>query len=142
MISNKNVLKEFIKFGIVGVSNTFINLLLLYLLTSVVGIYYLISAIIAFVVANLNSFVLNKTWTFRENLKKNFFKKYVKFFVVSLNSLIIDLAALYLFTEVFHLYYMFSQAIAIALSFGLNFFFNKKFTFTNDLKRPEPKVQC
>ncbi len=122
--------RQFFKFGIVGVSNTLINLAVLYLLTSIAGLYYLLSAVFAFLVANFNSFLLNKRWTFGEKIRRNFFRKYVKFLFISLGSLLVNLAALYLLTSVAGIYYLVSQIIAIAISLTINFLGNKKWTFT------------
>lgn len=121
--------KQFIKFGTVGVSNTLVNLAVLYFLTSILGIYYLVSAVAAFLVANFNSFLLNKRWTFKEKIKHHFFSKYIKFLSVSLGSLVVNLAALYLFTSILGIYYLISQIIAIGISLIINFTGNKIWTF-------------
>ncbi len=120
---------QFLKFAIVGVINTLVNLIVLYLLTEFFGIYYMVSAVFAFLVAVTNSFILNKIWTFNENISENIFNRYIKFFAVSTFALLINLMILYLFTEFLRIYYMASQIIAIALSLWINFFFNKLWTF-------------
>ena len=48
-------IKQFVKFSIVGVSNTLINLLVLFILTDFFHVYYIISAVFAFIVAVTNS---------------------------------------------------------------------------------------
>ncbi len=122
-------LKQTLKFGLIGILNTFINLIVFYFLTSIVGIYYIISAIFAFFVANINSFVWNKTWTFEEKFKTKFRTKYFKFLSVSLLALGINIFFLYIFVEYLHWHYLFSQFLAICLSFSINFFLNKSWTF-------------
>lgn len=125
----RKVIDEFFKFGLVGVLGTFFNLLILYIFTEFVGIYYLISAIIAFFIAATHNFILNKLWTFKEKINYLFAKKYMQFLIVSIFSLIINLIFLYIFTEFFNIYYMISQALAIGVSFIANFIGNKIWTF-------------
>lgn len=121
--------KQFLKFGIIGTLNTLINLAVLYVLTSVFGLYYMLSAVLAFLIANLNSFLWNKKWTFREKIKHRFTIKYIKFLSISLVSLFVNLAFLYIFTEFFKVYYLVSQIIAIGISLIINFLGNKRWTF-------------
>ena len=125
----KESVRQFIKFAVVGVANTLINLCVLYILTDFFKVYYIISAVFAFVVAVTNSFILNKIWTFKENIKDRAVKKYWKFFLVSVCALLVNLFFLYLLTDVFKLYYILSQVIAIGISLWINFFGNKMWTF-------------
>jgi len=125
----RKVIDEFFKFGLVGILGTLINLFILYIFTEFVGIYYLVSAIIAFFVAVTHNFILNKLWTFKEKISHLFTKKYIQFFIVSIFSLVINLIFLYIFTEFLNIYYMISQALAIGISFIANFIGNKIWTF-------------
>jgi len=127
----KESLKQFFKFAIVGVLNTFINMGVLYVFTEYLKVYYIVSAIFAFLVAVTNSFILNKIWTFKEDIKDKTTKKYSKFFIISVLALITNLSLLYVFTEVFKFYYLISQVIAIAVSLWINFLGNKFWTFKN-----------
>jgi len=125
----KQVAKEFIKFSVVGGIGTLINLAVLYLLTSVAGIYYLFSAVLSFLVAMTSNFIFNKIWTFKEGIRSNIGKKYLKFGTVSLAALLVNLFFLYLFTSVAGIYYMFSQVLAIGIALIINFLGNKLWTF-------------
>ena len=125
----KSVSKEFIKFSLVGSFGVIVNLLVLYFLTEFVGVYYLLSAILAFVLAATSNFIGNKLWTFNEHFNENLPRKYARFFLVSLFSLLINLMILYLLTEFFHVYYLVSQVLAIGCAFIFNFIGNKIWTF-------------
>ncbi len=126
----KNVIKEFAKFAFVGAIGTLINITILYFLTEKAGIYYIISAIFAFLVAMTNNFILNKIWTFKEKIKSDLGKKYLKFGLVSVLTLLVNLFFLYIFTEFFGIYYIISQVLAIGIALILNFFGNKIWTFS------------
>jgi len=125
----RKVIDEFFKFGLVGLLGTFINLFILYIFTEFGGVYYLVSAIIAFFVAVTHNFILNKLWTFKEKINHLFTKKYIQFFIVSIFSLVINLVFLYIFTEFLNIYYMISQFLSIGISFIANFIGNKIWTF-------------
>jgi putative flippase GtrA len=125
----RETIKQFFKFLIIGVLNTLINLSVLYLCTDILKIYYMISAVIAFLFAVTNSFILNKIWTFEEKLSYNPVEKYIKFFTISLIALSINLGILYSLTEFLHIHYLFSQLIAVGANFIINFFGNRLWTF-------------
>ncbi|MFH1503724.1 MAG: glycosyltransferase family 2 protein [Candidatus Diapherotrites archaeon] len=122
-------IKEFFKFGIVGFVGTIINLGILYLFTEFFGIYYLLSAFFAFIIAMTNNFILNKIWTFGEKINSKFSKKYLQFSLVSVIALAFNLYFLYFFTEFLGIYYLISQIFAIILSLMINFLGNKLWTF-------------
>lgn len=126
---NFSVSKEFIKFAIVGVVNTAINLSVLYVLTEFFGLWYILSSLLAFLVAVTNSFIMNTLWTFKSNIKHKTATKYTKFFIVSAITALFNIFFLYVFTEFFGLWYMLSQLIAIALTLMMNFIGNKFWTY-------------
>ena len=119
---------QFGKFVIVGVVATSINLIFLYSFTEFLMIHYMISAILAFFIADVSKYVLNKRWTFDDGWD-NFFRKYCKFFIVSVTALFGNLFLLYFFTEFFGVYYMISQFLAIVITLWVNFIGNKIWTF-------------
>ena len=126
------IIKEFVKFAIVGISNTLIHLLILYLLVEFFSVYYIFASLIAFIVAVTNSFVLNTLWTFKKNIKHKVTKKYSRFFIVSIIAAIFNLFFLYLFTEYFELWYMLSQLMSIIITLIINFVGNKFWTFYDE----------
>ncbi len=125
----KKSIWEFFKFCLVGALNTGIHLGALYLLTEYFNIYYLLASCIGFCLAVTNSFILNTLWTFKADIKEKTAKRYAKFFAISLVALGVNLGLLYLITEYFHIWYMFSQLIATAISLFINFLGNKAWTY-------------
>src|ERR1700692_3924649 len=63
-----SVLVQFMKFGIVGVSNTLLTFAVYTLLLKVFGVWYLAASAIGFTVGAVNGFLLNRRWTFREHV--------------------------------------------------------------------------
>ena len=66
--SRAPVLIQFVKFGIVGVSNTLLTFVVYTLLLKVFGVWYLAASAIGFIVGATNGFLLNRRWTFREHV--------------------------------------------------------------------------
>src|SRR6266436_5178090 len=58
------VIVQFLKFGIVGVSNTLLFFATYTLLLKVFGVWYLAASAIGFAVGAVNGFLLNRRWTF------------------------------------------------------------------------------
>lgn len=125
----RSVVDEFFKFAFVGFIGTIVNLVVLYSFTEFLEIYYMVSAVVAFVVAATSNFILNKIWTFKEEMKHEFLGKYIKFLFVSVAALIVNLLFLYLFTEFLGIYYIISQVLAIGVALIINFLGNKLWTF-------------
>ncbi len=129
---------EFFKFGTVGAMGTLVNIAVLFALTEYGGIYYLFSAVCSFIVALVFNFTLNKLWTFGEKFHESTVPKFFKFTTVSLAALCVNLLFLWLFTEVFGVYYILSQVGAIGMAFMINFTGNKLWTFKKDSSSPLP----
>ena len=120
---------EFFKFGVVGLSGTILNLLVFYFMAGILGLHYMIAAIIAFVFAATSNYLLNKVWTFNEKIKDRIARKFVQFFTVSVVTLGINLGILFALVEGIGMYYMFAQVISIMLSMIFNYVGNKFWTF-------------
>ena len=112
---------HFIKAALFSGAGYLAHLLILFIFTEFLGIYYLISAIVGFVMGSSINYVINKRYTFDEEIKYHFVKKYFKYILVSLISLGASLALLYIFTEFLSIYYLLSQVFATAIVFLVKF---------------------
>jgi len=63
-----HVLVQFVKFGIVGVSNTALTFIVYTILLKGFGVWYLAASAVGFIVGATNGFILNRKWTFREHV--------------------------------------------------------------------------
>lgn len=120
---------RFFRYAFVGLTGLVVNLLFLYFLTDLVGIYYLYSSIASFLIATLSNFVFNKVWTFKEGFRGKFLPKSLKFFTVGIFSLGINTLVLYFLTEIIGVYYLFSQVFAAGFTLISNFLGNNFWTF-------------
>ena len=120
---------QFTKFAIAGIIFAVVNVLILYILTDFLGIYYILSSIIAFAIGSTGNFLLNKKWTFKERMRHDLSKKYIKAMSVNISAVIITIALLFILTEFLNVYYLISQTIAMIVAFFANFIGNKKLVF-------------
>lgn len=123
--------QKFFKFGIVGGVGTVINTAVLWLLTSFAGLYYIAAAVIATEVAIISNFFGNHVFTFKGNKDPTpLKKKFTKFQLISITTVIGTVFLLWLMTTLFGIKYLLVwNLVAIFIMFTLNFFLNKKFTW-------------
>lgn len=119
---------QLLKFGLVGGSGYLINLGVFALLAGNLGVHHLIAAIGAFCVAVTNNFLWNRYWTFGPGGGLARFQA-VRFFVVSLASLGLNLALLEVLISSGSVGELTAQAIAVAVAMPFNFLGNKLWTF-------------
>lgn len=123
--------KQLTKFAMVGVTNFFVDLLVYVFLTRTFIFFeknYLLANALAFVLAVLWSFVVNKFWTFRNN-STDYTKQYGKFFIVYAVGLGWTSLLLYLAVDVFSFYDIPAKFVIAIIVMFWNFFVNKFWTF-------------
>jgi putative flippase GtrA len=121
------VLVQFVKFGIVGVSNTLLTLVVYTLLLKVLGVLYLAASAIGFIVGAINGFLLNRRWTFREHVGDSLTP--VRWGVVQTCGLGVDEVLLYVFVHDAQLDKLIAQVCATAVVTVSTFFANRAWTF-------------
>jgi putative flippase GtrA len=131
---------QLVRFAIVGAIGFVVNLAVYTLCVHVLVIDYHAAAVLAWLIAVMNNFVLNRHWTFdaRDGIAH---RQAVRFFVVSLTALGASLLVLSLLVEVVGLAKVPAQALAVAASMPLNFLGNKLWSFalTSD---PQPAPEA
>ena len=112
-------LRQFIKFGLVGGTGVIVNLLVV-IVARKVGIslgtnehdvflnllgtrwnirYTHVYATLAFLIANVWNFQLNRSWTFRTDNRPNWFGQFIPFLLAGISGLVISLIAITLLTN-------------------------------------------
>jgi len=129
------MLTQFIKFGIVGFSNTAISYIIysgLYYL----GLHYIIANAIAFIVSVLNSFYWNSKYVFKsdgDRQKRNFWRALLKTYVsYAFTGLILSSGLLYVFIKIMRISAYIAPLLGLAITIPLNFVLNKKWAFKAD----------
>jgi putative flippase GtrA len=118
---------QFVKFGVVGVSNTLIFFLVYTLLLKVFGVWYVAASGIGFAVGAINGFLWNRAWTFRGHVGDALTP--VRWFVVQTSGLLVNLGLVYLFVDGAGLGKLEGQAVTIVIVTVLTFLANRAWTF-------------
>ena len=116
------------KFCAVGGTGYAINLGVFSLLAVPLHVHHLVAATIAFLVAVLNNFWLNRHWTFGARDGHAGFQA-MRFFTVSVLAFLFSLGVLQLLIGGFGVSKVAAQAVAIAAATPLNFLGNKMWSF-------------
>ena len=102
---------QIVRFLVVGSLSVFTYYAFLWSLTEYAGVWYVASAIVAFLVYYCVNFVSQKYWTFRNLDTKALNSQLVKFTLMASANWIINTSLLYVMVEYLHMWYMFAQAI-------------------------------
>lgn len=118
---------QFIKFGVVGVFNTLITALVIWILLRKLHASDYISNILGYIAGLVNSFVWNRKWTFSSNSKiKDTVFKFIITFVI---SYLLQLGNLYLLLNYTNIDAYYCQLLSIVVYTCINFVLNKYYTF-------------
>lgn len=127
---------RFLRFGLVGFSGVFVDMAVLYLLhdPSSLGWGLTRSKFIAGEVAIINNFLWNDAWTFRDlsnkqSTWKSKLKRFIKFNLVCLIGLGLNILLLNLFSNILHIHYLVANFLAIAIVTVWNFWINLKLSW-------------
>ena len=119
---------QLVRFGLVGGVGFIVNLAVYTLFVHSFGVDYRAANVVAWLVAVLNNFVLNRHWTFDAGAGRAR-SQAVRFLVVSLVAEAFSLLLLTLFVEGASIAKVPAQALAVAASMPLNFLGNKLWSF-------------
>jgi putative flippase GtrA len=119
---------QLVRFGTVGVVGFVVNLIVYTLFVHSVGVDYRVASVVAWLVAVLNNFILNRHWTFDARSDRAH-RQAVRFLCVSLLAEAVSLLLLTLFVEVGGIPKVLAQALAVGGAMPLNFLGNKLWSF-------------
>ncbi|MFX1277506.1 MAG: GtrA family protein [Promethearchaeota archaeon] len=141
LVFSKAFIIQGFRFAVVGGVGTLVNLSILYILTDIYGILYLISEAIAFTISVIHNYFWNKSFTFEEDIKEKVIGKGIKFTVICIIALIVNLTVLFILVEFFGIFYLIAEVGAICIAFFVNFFGNRFWTFRHKARTDNPNKQ-
>lgn len=127
----KKLFVQFVKFGLVGVSNTAISYGI-YVILTYTGFPYIISNIIAFVISVLNSFFWNNRYVFKKNDAENrnpWLTLTKTFLAYGITGLLLNNILLILFVERYDMNKYIAPVLILLITIPLNFILNKVWAF-------------
>jgi putative flippase GtrA len=124
---NPALIAQFVKFGIVGISNTLLTLAVYTALLKGFDMWYLAASAIGYAVGMVNGFVWNSKWTFRGHAGDALTP--VRWFVVQGCGLVADLGLVFLFVHNVGLDKLLGQVCTTAVVTVFTFIANRAWTF-------------
>ena len=118
-----------LKYIIAGSTAAGVDLVLLFLLTDIIGLWYFYSAIVAYVCSFFTSFFLQKFWTFRDNDWSRIKKQLAIYIATAGISLTLNSLLMFIFVSLLHIWYILAQVITSGILAVGSFILNKTVTF-------------
>ena len=128
---NKLTLYQFVKFGIVGISNTFIGYVV-YSICVLVGMHYLLSNVIGFFVSVLNAFYWSNRFVFKKGIDENrnpWVALIKTILAYASTGIVLNSILLWLFIEQWHVSEFLAPIIILVITVPTNFVINKYWSF-------------
>lgn len=122
---------KIVRYLISGGTAATVNLSFLYFFTDILGIWYIISAVLSFLIAFLVSFSLQKYWTFKDHSNDGLHSKAFKYFIVTTTNLGINTAGIFIFVHYFHFHYLVAQII-VSIFIAIESYFVYHYIFKNE----------
>ena len=127
---------QFIKFGIVGVSNTLIHYFT-YLLCIFAGCHHLIASVIGFMVSVINAFYWNNKYVFvkKENSTRSLWQAFLKTFLSYAGTgLVLENVLLVIWVRILHVPESIAPLVTLLITIPINFILNKFWAFKDRKK--------
>ncbi len=118
---------QLFRYLFVGGTAFIVDFVSLFILTEFFGIYYLISAAIAFILGLIINYFLSVNWVFNRRTLENRTFEFGIFAVIGIVGLGLNEVFIWFFTQDLQIYYLFSKIFAAIIIFFWNFF-ARKFT--------------
>jgi putative flippase GtrA len=124
--------QTFLRFCLTGILNTFIDFLVFIFLYYKLGVALLVAHCLSFLAATVNSYFVNKFWTFNERHKKADLAQFAKFLLITGSGLCLSSVILYISTYFVPAYA--GKIAAIFFTVFWNYTGSRLFVFNNKIK--------
>jgi len=123
--STDSTLVQLFRYTFVGGAAFVFDFSFLYILTEFMGLHYLLSASLSFLLGLTVNYVLSILWVFSSHALRSRWAEFAVFAVVGIVGLGLNALFMWLFTEVAGLHYLLSKIVSTILVFLWNFFARK-----------------
>ncbi len=128
---DKKTVGQLVRFGIVGIMNTLITLIVIYILQEIGHIDYKIANVIGYVAGVINSFFWSKLWVFKKS-NSNLIHEAILFLINFGICYGIQFLALLILVEILQITDMWAQLAGMVIYTLCNFTLNKFVTFKKE----------
>jgi putative flippase GtrA len=122
------VVRQFIKFGVVGSIAFTVDAGIYLLLTRALDVFYIYAKVTSFCVAATTSYILNRRWTFRSR-NPDRLRQFAQFLVVASTGAGMNAGIMYLLHGRLGIYDLYAFVIAVGVVMFWNFLVNRAWTF-------------
>lgn len=123
---------QFVKFGLVGVMNTAVDYAvyaILYTFVPWFAVHYLAAQCVSYAAGTVNSYFVNKFWTFGEKRSSGDGQQFVRFALLNAAALGVSLGLLRVSTELLHFHPLAGKLLVTAVTVILNYLGSKLWVF-------------
>lgn len=136
-IEQKALIIQFIKFGLVGISNTVVSWICYYVILWIDDDLYMLGSLVGTVVSIANAFSWNDRFVFKgkENDWKSRLKRLGKTYVSYGGTSLLSMLLLWVEVQLFGVNKVIAPVVNLLITIPLNFLINKFWTFRNGEKQ-------
>ena len=120
---------QLFRYAFVGGAAFIVDFGTLYLLTNYLGIHYLVSATISFILGLATNYILSIVWVFNNSKLQSRFWEFVIFAIIGVIGLGLNALIMYIATDLCSIHYLLSKIISTIIVFFWNFFARKIILF-------------
>lgn len=127
MTKRFDFVSQFMKFGIVGISNTLLSLVIYYVLVFL-GLHYILANVLAFAISVLNAFYWNRKYVFKSKSEckvKQLAKVYLSYGL----TFALGTGLLFFQVEIIGISVLFAPLVNLCITTPLNFTINRSWAF-------------
>lgn len=121
-------MEKLVKFGITGVLNTAIDYAVFAGAFTLLGWNIYVSQFFGYSAGLLNSYIINRSWTFRSK-NKFFSAEFIKFITLGIIMLLLSMGIIHICSAVLALSPLLSKLITTGIVLLINFFISKLWVF-------------
>lgn len=128
-LNNSSTVVQLLRYGVVGVIAFIVDFGGLWVLTEFIGIPYLWSAAISFILGLITNYLLSTIWVFKEKRFDIYWLEFLIFTVIGVIGLAFNEVIIYVSTDLLGFYYLIGKTVSTIMVFFWNFFARKVVLF-------------
>lgn len=128
-LNNSSTFVQLLRYGVVGAISFAVDFGGLWILKEIIGIFYLWSAAISFILGLITNYLLSTIWVFKEKRFDNYWIEFSIFAIIGIIGLAFNEVIIYVSTDILGFYYLIGKIVSTIMVFFWNFFARKIILF-------------
>lgn len=129
------------RYGLGSTISYLINLLIIWIMTEVFDVHYLLSSIVGYISIVITSYIFSVTWIFTERKIASKKKEFLAFTFITGFAIFMNISSMWFFTEKLGWYYIISNITTNFLATLWGYVPKKIFLFSNKKQKVEFEVE-